>query len=140
MAVGLSCAASVATAVPIFDGTVTFISGSTCGPAGASYSAIYRPQIVAADAKSGLVISLYRAGVGFTLPGNGQFNGAGPFVMFYVTPLATLVNRTGSFAATQVPATVVAGTQTVSLTSATFDPTTGCTYKFKGAFLRRPGT
>jgi len=139
LALGVSCAASVATAVPIFDGTVTYIAGNTCGVAGASYSAIYRPQIGAAADESTLILFLYRSGVGFSRPTDGQFDGAGSFAMFFVTPSATLVNRVGSFQATQIPASIVAGTQTINIT-ATFDPTAGCTFKFKGVFVRRAGT
>jgi hypothetical protein len=139
-ALGLIGAASVAGAVPIFDGTVSYLEGTTCQTPGVSYPAIYRPQIGASASKSGLVLSLYRSGVGFTLPVDGQFDGNGAFGAVYVTSEATVIERTGTFSAEQIPALVKANTQTIILT-ATFDPSgNGCTFKFKGVFVRRAGT
>jgi hypothetical protein len=138
LAIGLSSTAAMA--VPIFDGTVTYTGtgANNCYVAGASYSAIYRPQIGAAS-KSGLVISTYRSGWGFTLPTSGQFNGTGSFVLVYVTQLATLVNRVGTFHLVQTPAAVTNATSSIQL-SGDFTPTTGCKHVFKAVFIKRPGT
>jgi len=142
LAIGLLGAASVASAVPIFDGTVTYLSttGATCSTAGNSFTAIYRPQIGSTAPKSGLVWQLYRAGVGFTMAGNGQFNGTGiPFGTYTLTQQATIVQRTGIFTGTQTPASATGATQVIQL-NGDFVPSAGCHHRVRGVFIRRPGT
>lgn len=137
---GLCLSGTAALAVPIFDGTIVFTAAAgNCASTGQSFSAIYRPQIAASDQNSGLIIGLYRSGVGFARTNDGQFSGAGSFAGVILTAVATTINRVGSFNVTQSPATVALGTQFVTLT-ANFTPTVGCKYVFKGSFVRRPGT
>lgn len=137
-AVLLSCAPSLAE--PIFDGTVTFADATNnCGPTGAAYPAIYRPQISSAEPKTGLVIFQYRSGAGFQRATNGQFNGSGVFAGIRLTSSAKTGEISGSFALAQAPATVTTATQSIIL-SGSFTPTTGCRFVFKSVFLRRPGT
>lgn len=137
------CVSAVASSAAVFDGTFAFTSATNnCGANGLSYTAIYRPQVTASEQKSGLVVGLYRQGVGFSRTTNGQFSGAGTFAGVVLTPLATVVQLGGTFSITQVPATITAATQAVTLTG-TFTPTTPpniCRYAFKATFLRRPGT
>lgn len=138
VALGLSMTAALAE--PIFDGTVTFSSATNnCGVAGASYQAIYRPQIGSTARNSGLVIFQYRSGVGLERVTDGQFNGSGTFAGVRLNSSAFATEIAGTFTATQTPALVGTGTQTIVLSGA-FTPTTGCRFVFKSVFLRRAGT
>jgi hypothetical protein len=144
LVLALSSASSMAVTYPTFDGIFTFVAPpagtQNCSGAGNAYPAVYRPQVNSAHPKTGLVVIEFRSGVGFTLPVDGQFNGANQdFIGVQLTNSATVQNKAGKFTITQVPATVLQTTQTVTL-NGSFVPAVGCRYVFKATFLRRPGT